>query len=211
MTVPEPRRRSPLDHRTPIADDAGSIRLAEHRFAGKLVLRGRHREVNGPCEGVLGFALPASSPQTAAGDGVTALWMSPDEWLLVTAPDGEEALEQQLAGALTGLHHQLAAVTDYYTVIRLAGIASRPILMKLTMLDLHPRAFRAGEVRGTMMTHCQALIYQAAADDAEAGPTFDIFVRWSMADYLWCLLAEAGREFGLPAQRPVSGERLVIT
>jgi hypothetical protein len=31
-----------------------------------------------------------------------------------------------------------------------------------------------------------------------------------MADYLWCLIADAAREFGTPEQRPVEGERLTI-
>jgi sarcosine oxidase subunit gamma len=31
-----------------------------------------------------------------------------------------------------------------------------------------------------------------------------------MADYLWCLLAEAGREWGMPREVPVKGERLTI-
>jgi hypothetical protein len=33
-------------------------------------------------------------------------------------------------------------------------------------------------------------------------PDFDLIIRRSHADYLWCLLALAGREFGLPEQKP---------
>jgi hypothetical protein len=39
---------------------------------------------------------------------------------------------------------------------------------------------------------------------------FRLLIRWSMADYLWCLLADAGREWGMPAEVPVKGERLTI-
>jgi sarcosine oxidase subunit gamma len=31
-----------------------------------------------------------------------------------------------------------------------------------------------------------------------------------MADYLWCALANAGAEWGVPEQVPVKGERLTI-
>jgi sarcosine oxidase subunit gamma len=31
-----------------------------------------------------------------------------------------------------------------------------------------------------------------------------------MADYLWCLLADAGREWGVPEQVPIKGEVLTI-
>ena len=211
-----PQRRSPLQARSPLKDrapaaDAGAtVQLRERPFLGKLVLRGRRDRINGGVSGVLGFDLPKTSPNTASGDKATALWLAPDEWMIVTGPDAERSLAAELGKALPGVHHQIADVTDYYTVICLSGAQAREILMKLTMLDMHQRTFKAGQVRGTMLMHTQATLYQRPGDEAGDGPAFDIFVRWSMADYLWCLIAECGREFGLPEQTPVSGERLVI-
>ncbi len=80
--------------------------------------------------------------------------------------------------------------------------------MKLTTLDVHPRAFAEGEVTGTNFGHATAIIWLVT--DEKNGPVFRLVVRWSFADYLWCLLAEAGREWGMPEQVPVSGERMVI-
>ena len=31
-----------------------------------------------------------------------------------------------------------------------------------------------------------------------------------MADYLWCLVADAAREWGVPEEQPVEGETLTI-
>ena len=208
MTGPD--RRSPLAHRFPQVSEDRNIRLEERRFLGKLILRGRHDAVSGPVEAELGTALPDASPGTATGPSATILWLSPDEWMIVTEPDAQADLAKRLGDRLDGIHHQIADVTDYYTILSVAGAPAREMLMKLTMLDMHERSFAPGEVRATMMMHTQAVIHQRIADDDDGGPGFDIYVRWSLADYLWCLVAEAGREFGLPAQEPVAGERLVI-
>ena len=80
--------------------------------------------------------------------------------------------------------------------------------MKLTTLDVHARAFAVGQVTGANFGHATANLWLVADD--ESGSIFRLFVRWSFADYLWCLLAEAGREWGMPEQVPVSGERMVI-
>jgi len=205
-----PQRRSPLHDRTALRAPDGKAGLEERKFLGKLILRGAHDQVQAAVKEVLGLDLPRTSPKTASGDKADILWLSPDEWMIVTEPDAERAVAASLGEALAGVHHQIADVSDYYTTICLSGAAAREILMKLTMLDVHRRSFKTGEVRGTMLMHSQATLYQRVDDDAEAGPGFDIFVRWSMADYLWCLIAECGREFGLPAQKPVTGERLVI-
>ena len=118
---------------------------------------------------------------------------------------------RKLAAALAGTHHQLVDVSDYYTMIELAGAKARELLMKLTTLDLHPRAFRAGMVTGSVFGRANATLWQAADDGESAGPVFRLFIRWSMADYLWCVLADAGREWGVPEQIPVKGEMLVVT
>jgi sarcosine oxidase subunit gamma len=35
-------------------------------------------------------------------------------------------------------------------------------------------------------------------DDPERGPSFDLYVGRSFADYLWIWLEDAGREYGVP-------------
>src|SRR5690606_6979318 len=93
-----------------------------------------------------------------------------------------------------------------YTEIELSGRHAREALMKLSTLDLHPRGFSEGDVAGSMFGRTQATLWQSRGGDAEGGPAFILLVRWTMTDYLWCALAEAGREFGLPAQEPIGGE-----
>ena len=95
--------RSPLDGIVGPAGgphDAGLV-LAERRNAGKLILRGDA----GPAflaaaGGVLG-AEPPTAPNTVTEiNSLAMLWLSPDEWLVVTEPGAEAALLGGLRAAL---------------------------------------------------------------------------------------------------------------
>lgn len=201
------KRRSPLAHRDALQSANGALRLSERPFLGKLILRLDRKADGAALAGVLGVDLPPASPMTAAAGDLTLLWLGPDEWMIVTPPGRERDLADALETALAGRPHQIVIVSDQITTIELDGARAREVLMKLSTLDLHARAFKAGEVRGTLLARANAILH-LGADAPE--PVFGIFVRWSMADYLWCLIANAGREFGLPPQAPVDGERLVV-
>jgi sarcosine oxidase, subunit gamma len=203
-------RRSPLAHREPLAGHTGSPRLAEVPFIGKFILRADPQEVADRLRTVFGIGLPVEPLTSSTVLETALLWMGPDEWMLCTAPDKAADRSRTARDALAGIRHQLVDVSDYYTVIELAGAEARPLLMKLTTLDLHPRAFPAGMVAGSVFGRANATLWQTRADKDESGPVFRLFIRWSMADYLWCILAEAGREWGVPEQIPVKGETLTI-
>lgn len=187
-----------------------SLRMAELPFVGKFILRAQAREVVAPLRIALGLGLPVE-PLTSATIMETALlWLGPDEWMLCTAPDKAAARARTARDALGGLHYQLTDVTDYYTVIELMGGDARALLSKLTTLDLHPRVFPQGTVAGSLFGRAQATLWQTRAEPDGSASAFRLFVRWSMADYLWCLLADAGREWGMPEQLPIKGERLTV-
>jgi sarcosine oxidase subunit gamma len=200
-------RRSPLRHRAAIAAAGGALRIAEAPFIGKLILRGAPAAVADAVQGALGLPLPDALSSTATGDAA-ALWLGPDEWMIVSAEAQAAEVSAKAAAGLAGRHHQVVDVGDYYTVVEARGEKARPALMKLTTLDLHPRAFRPGMVAGSVFGRANATVW-LRQDQEEAG-VFWLFIRWSMADYLWCALADAGREWGLPQQIPIKGERLTI-
>ena len=155
---------------------------------------------------MLGLGLPFD-PLTSSTFGTTSfLWMGPDEWMLVTAPEDAGGLAIAARAALAGTHHQLVDVSDYYTIVEIAGPKAREALMKLTTLDLHPRCFRPGMVTGSVFGKVNAVLWLPLESAGEQA--FSLLIRWSMADYLWCAVADAGREWGMPEQTPVKGEIL---
>lgn len=203
-----PVRRSPLAHRDPIEAPDSMLRQAERPFEAKLILRAE-AAVATRAAAALELELPEACRFTEGG-GVFFGWLSPDEYLITGAEGTEEALTAKLAEALGDAHYLISNVTDYYTTIAYGGPKAREALMKLSTLDLHPRGFQQGDLKGSVFMHANAWIAQRAGDDANGGASFDLIVRWSFADYLWGALAHSGREWGLPEQKLVGGERLVI-
>ncbi|MGI9383304.1 MAG: sarcosine oxidase subunit gamma, partial [Methyloligellaceae bacterium] len=187
---------------------AGAARLAEQPLLGKVILRADRNGSAAKLAQAIGVELPVKSNTSSRSGTTTALWLGPDEWMLTTDPACKSKLLKELAATLSEMHHQLVDVSDAITVIELSGVRAREMLMKLTTLDLHPRAFRAGQVAGSRFGKTTATLHQSRDDDQNGGPAFELSVQSSMADYLWCLLAEAGREFGLPRQEPRAGETL---
>lgn len=190
------QRRSPLGFRAAQHTADGSISITEKQFEGKLILRGNPSVIGASVAGVMATPLPAKVHETATGPRGTTQWLSPDEWLILTAPGAETDLSRDLTASLTGKHHQIANVTDYYTTITLSGAHARDMLMKIATVDFDPLTFKSGMGVTTNLGRANPWLRATASD------SFDIIIRISMADYLWCLLAESGHEWGLAELTP---------
>ncbi|MEH6724923.1 MAG: sarcosine oxidase subunit gamma family protein [Hyphomicrobiales bacterium] len=206
-----PNRLSALAHRAPLSGDGG-LMMQEAVHLGKLVLR-LDESVAGTIvpdalHGVHLPTLPCCSDTSATGT-LSVLWLGPDEWMIVSEAGTEHALQTELEMQLKGQHFQLSNVTDYYVCIDITGHQAREILMNLTTLDMHRRSFEAGQVKGSILGHANAFVWQLHTDTG-ATETFRLIVRSSMADYLWCLISRSARLFGMAEETPLSGERLVI-
>ncbi|WP_051332767.1 sarcosine oxidase subunit gamma [Cucumibacter marinus] len=199
----EPVAASPLAHREPLT--AERVSVSETAFLGMLSLRGRPATIGEQAASALGAPLPSAVGETAVAGNITALWLGPDDWLLVTPPGNEAALGTKLSDALTGTHHQLTDVSDYYTAIDVTGAAARDVMSKLMVIDLHPRALKPGMIVATVCAKANVWLHVTGSADR---PVLRLIVRRSHADYLWCLIAESGREFGLPPQLPVGRVKL---
>ncbi len=196
-----PERRSPLAHRSPISAERDAVRLAEIAFLSKHILRVNRQKAAAAVRAALGVALPRKPLTSSRSGGAACLWLGPDEWMIV----GKKGVAAKIAQALPKTHHQLVDVSDYYTMIEVAGPRAREALMKLTTLDIHRREFPVGQVAGSIFGHANAWLWLTGESDDD-GPLFRLITRWSMADYLWCLLAESGRQWGMPEEQPVAGE-----
>lgn len=205
----DPVRRSPLAHRKPAAAPDDQLFLNERAFDAKIVLRGLPAVLGPALASVAGLDLPDPTRSTAT-DSHRLLWQSPDEFMLMGPAGTELELLDALQAALTGAHVQVVNVSDYHTTLVLAGPRARETLMTLSTLDLHPRGFTVDQVAGTTFGHALGWLVQTVDDASDGGPVFEILVRWSHADYLFCELTHGARAFGMPESKPLSGEVMEI-
>lgn len=194
-----PRRPAlPAEATVPRGDPrTAGVVLAELPHRARLNLRGdpADRGFMAAVGRALDLVLPTEPNTTTTADGVTVLWLGPDEWLLTAAPGAEADLAARLGPALDGHDAALVDVTDAATIIRLEGPRARDVLAKGCPLDLHPRVFAEGRAAQSLIGPVDVTLHRAGAD------VYDIHVRRSFADHLWRWLTDAGLEYGV-AVRP---------
>ncbi|MBI4184106.1 MAG: sarcosine oxidase subunit gamma [Proteobacteria bacterium] len=187
--------------RSPLADLAaglagasvpGRVSLAEEPFLAQIDLRGDaadggFREAAG---GVIGAALPLAPNTVAQGGRLRALWLGPDEWLIVGPEGSEGGIEAGLKAALAGRHVSIVDVSASRTAIAVAGAGAREVLAKGMGLDLHSRAFGPGRSAQAQLARAQVILEQVSGE-----PRFRLFVRASFAPYLARWLIDATAEY----------------
>lgn len=137
-----------------------------------------------------GLGLPEQPNSVARAGDLRALWLGPNEWLLV-GPGGREAeLAAALAEALAGRHASVTDVSEARTAILVAGPKARILLAKGCPLDFHPRAFPPGQCAQSGIAGANVLV--ELVDDR---PTFEVSVLDSFADHLWRWLERASADW----------------
>ena len=175
------RRESPAVAVAGLPWQRHGVTLEEHALLGYLNLRGNPGD-----QGFLdalagaGVSLPLSPNTTQRSGELLALWLGPDEWLLI-APGEQVAddLKTRLDAALTGRFYALADISSAHTTLRLQGARTLELIRSGVTLDVHPRVFAPGQCAQTNCSH--ATVVLCPVDDA---PTVDLIVRRSFADYL---------------------------
>lgn len=198
-------RQSPLAHlglegRAESSRGSAGVALAERPFQGIVDLRGRSDEIGPAFEKIFGFALPLE-PNSVGGKGRTsAFWLGPDEWWIVSQSDNSRVADK----LLKGLSGHVAAVTEIgesRTCIRVAGPRARDLIAKGCPLDLHPRVFGPGACAQSLLAKAGVMLHMVSGDRARGGPSYDLYVVRSFADYLWRWLEDAAQEYGVAVVR----------
>ncbi|HET8690894.1 MAG TPA: sarcosine oxidase subunit gamma family protein [Steroidobacteraceae bacterium] len=129
--------------------------------------------------GAFGVPMPEAACRANTGGGRAALWLGPDERLLL-APEGTQAgVAAALAAALAGIPHSLVDVSERQVAIRVDGPAARDLLATGCPLDLDPEAFPVGACTRTLFAKAEALLWRRAAEEyhLEVGRSFAEYVR----------------------------------
>lgn len=164
------------------------IEIVEAPSCIRLLLRG-DASVAAQAGAAFGVALPLVPCRAAEAGARAALWLGPDEWLLL-APFGEAA-EAGLAEALSGTAHSLVDVSDGFAALVLRGAMAAQVLSAGCPLDLHDTAFPVGMATRTVLGRAGITLWRRGAQEwrVETGR--------SLAAHTGAFLAEAAR--GLPA------------
>lgn len=197
-TYRAPAARSPLAHlQTAMAEGAvfgeRGVTLREVAFVTMISVR---VDPTGSAASrlaeVLGASIPLSCGTVATGSTHQVLWLGPDEFLVVSGDDAA-SLTDRLVEALGESPGLVVDVSANRTTLELSGPSARAVLEKGCMLDLHPRAFKAGTAVSTQIGPVLVILWQV--DDV---PSYRILPRASFSDYAARWLLDAMLEYGEP-------------
>lgn len=202
---PTPDRGQVLAHRRSPAHDLAetmergsgdAVRLREVSFLTQVAIRAApDSPASARLEDVLGTSLPRNVGEvTATRDGLSVLWVAPDEFLAI-APDERESgvgtteFADRLAAALERHRGQVVDVSANRTTFELSGPQSRLVLDKSVRIDLHPRVFPVGSAVVTHLGATPSILWRTGDQEWRA------LVRASFAGHVAAWLLDGMREY----------------
>lgn len=173
-------RVHPLASRAASAPDCVAVRLSLVPPLTRLSVCAAPDAVAATGE-ALGVPLPTTPCRSNRAEDRAALWLGPDEWLIIADQDTELPVRQPAASIVDVSH----AITGFVV----SGPRATWAINAFCALDLHLSAFPVGMCTRTLFGKAQVILWRLDVD------TFRIEVARSFAPYVWDLLAEARREF----------------
>lgn len=157
--------------------------------AARYVLRGG-APVRAAAEQALGLTVPASACCAAHDGERAALWLGPDEWLLIAPAGSAAALTSALGEALRTLPHSLVDVSHRQIGLMVSGGDAATLLAAGCPLDLDTRAFPVNMCTRTVLGKAEVVLWRTGTQ------RFRIEVWRSFAAYVSAFLAEAALGIG---------------
>ena len=165
------------------------VSIREIATRGMIDVRGStaDRKFLAAAKQVIGFDLPKVPRSSATFGDIKALWLSPDQWLILCARDKAPALAAELQSALAITHALAVDVSDLRTIIRIEGESVREVMMKSGSLDFTDEEFAPGYVRRMRFAEIAALFNIVEPN------MIDLYVFRSYAHYALDYLTKAAR------------------
>lgn len=132
----------------------------------------------------LGLTLP-DRPKTSSTEGARhALWLGPDEWLVIDEDRGDLV---GACGRVSALHAAVD-ISHRNTAILVSGEGAEDVLSAGCPQDLCLAVFPIGACSRTVLGKAEVVLFRTAAD------AFRVEVWRSFSDYAFTLLREAARD-----------------
>jgi len=157
--------------------------------ASRYILRGGP-QVMTAAGSALGLTISQVACRAATNGQQAALWLGPDEQLLIAAESAD--LAATLQPALRDLPHSLVEVSHRQIALEISGPHATNVLNAGCPLDLDLSAFPVGMCTRTVLTKAEIVLWRT--DET----VFHVEVWRSFASYVTELLAEVAREVALP-------------
>ena len=156
-------------------------------LATRLLLRAKS-DVMSIAVSALGLPFAETACRAVSKSARSALWLGPDERLLLAAQSELTELQDLLSKALAGRAHSLVDVSHRQCALEVSGPEAGLLLNCGCPLDLDPSAFPVGMCTRTVLGKAEIVLWRTA------GHSFHLEVWRSFVPYVSKVLALAAHE-----------------
>ena len=167
------------------------LQMKEIKPIMKLIIRGKKREFISAVGKSLNMLLPIKANTSTQSDKLTALWLSPDEWMIFSNEpvdeetnnyETEELLNKNISKLNLGA---ITDVTDQFVMINLKGSKIYELFQTGSPFNFNDFQNKKGAVAQTILTKIDIIIRNQDKN------TVNLFVRRSFSQHLFSWMNDA--------------------
>ena len=167
------------------------LQMKEIKPIMKLIIRGKKREFISAVGKSLNILLPTEANTSSQSDKLTALWLSPDEWMIFSNEpvdeetnnyETEELLNKNISKLNLGA---ITDVTDQFVMINLKGSKIYELFQTGSPFNFNDFKNKKGAVAQTILTKIDIIIRNQDKN------TVNLFVRRSFSQHLFSWMNDA--------------------
>ena len=176
-----------LNYNTSIKEDKSyvDLEMSEIKPIMKLIIRGKTKNFITAIGKNLNMILPTEANTSTSGEALTALWLSPDEWMLVSNKAVSEdantyKVEDNLINNISKVN--LGAVTDVsdqFVMINIKGSKVFNLFATGSPFNFNEFKNKKGSVIQTILSHIDVIIHFNGINDV------NLLVRRSFSEHLY--------------------------
>ena len=157
----------------------------------KLIVRGKKRNFISAVGKSLNMLLPTEANTSTQGDKLTALWLSPDEWMIFSNEPVDDTsnnydVEKLLNNNISKLNlGAITDVTDQFVMINLKGDKIYDLFQTGSPFNFNDFQYKKGAVTQTILTKIDIIVHNQDKN------TVNLFVRRSFSQHLFSWMNDA--------------------
>ena len=170
-----------------------NLKINEESPVMKLIIRGKKREFISKVGKLLDILLPTESNTSTVGNNISALWLSPDEWMIysndkIAKNNNTYPIEENLVNNIHKINlGAITDVTDQFIMIKMKGSQIYDLFSNGCPYNFNDFKNKKGAVTQTIINKIDVIIHNRDVDEV------NLFVRRSFSSHLWSWLNDGAK------------------
>jgi sarcosine oxidase subunit gamma len=182
-----------LNYTTSIKEEKSypNLNIREIKPIMKLIIRGKTREFISAIGKNLNMLFPTEANTSTSGENLTAFWLSPDEWMLISNDVVKEdtntyEVEDNLINSISKTNlGAITDVSDQFVMINLKGTKVFDLFARGSPFNFNEFKNKKGSVIQTILSHIDVIIYHKEINEV------NLLVRRSFSEHLYSWLNDS--------------------